>query len=263
MYPSLSLGPLSLPTAQILALVSAWFGLTIMARAGRRMQLDPDMLWNLGTVALGAGLIVARLSHAVQYSPLYVEEPLLLVSLRPGGLLFWPGAAGALGAVFVYLVRKQLDPKDVGAAVVMGLLAGGAVLELSHFLTGATVGIKVAAPDALVAALDLLGYRIRVLLLEDEALRHPVALYRALGMALIVTAALSWGSWSRPGRLAGRALFALALLRIFVDGFAADGRLLGPWRATQVGSLVLALALAFLFASASSAAGIPGRQSGR
>ena len=237
MYPSLPVGPLSLPTAQILALVAAWVGLSVMAQVGRRLQLDPDMIWNLGTIALGVGLIVARLSHAVQFWSVYRAEPLLLISIRPGGLSFWPGAGAALIAAYIYLIRAGIGPRPVGIAALFGLLSGGAVLEVSNFLTGATVGIAGVPPAALSWGLTWF-----------DDMRHPVALYRALGMMLIIAGLLLRGNWKRGGRVAGQALLAFALLRLFTDGFAADMRLLGTLRVSQLGALVAALVLALLLA---------------
>ena len=237
MYPSLPVGPLSLPTAQILAIVAAWVGLSVMAQVGKRLQLDPDMTWNLGTVALGTGLIVARLSHAVQFWSVYRAEPLLLISIRPGGLLFWPGAVAALVAAYVYLIRLGVDPRPVGVTALFGLLAGGAVLEVSNFLTGATVGIAGVPPEAMSWGPTWF-----------DDMRHPVALYRAMGMMLIMGGLLLWGNWRRAGRLAGQALLALALLRLLIDGFAVDTRLLGSLRISQLGAFVAALVLTLLLA---------------
>ena len=248
MYPSLQVGPISLPTAQILALVAAWFGLSVMAQVGRRLRLDPDMVWNLGTLALAAGLIVARLSHAVQYWVVYAAEPLLLISIRPGGLLFWPGVVGALAAGYLYLIRKGVDPRPVGTAAVFGVLAGGAVLEVSYFLTGATVGVPGVPSAAMSSALTGIGKLAETLWLNSGEVRHPIALYRAIGMMLIVGGFLLWGNWKRPGQLAGQALLALALMRLFVDGFAADTSQLGPLRISQLVALVAALGLALALA---------------
>ncbi len=255
MYPSLPLGPLSLPTAQILAIVAAWFGLSVMVRAGKRLQLNPDMIWNLGTIALAAAVIVARLAHAVQFWGVYRAEPLLLVSIRPGGLMLWPGVIGGLVAAYWYLIRGEVDPRPVGVAAVFGLLAGGAVLELSGFLTGATLGTAGVPPVGLYSALSWFGGAADAQLIESGALRHPVALYRATGMMLIVGVFLLWGKWRRPGRLAGQAVFALAMLRLLADGFAADTRLLGPLRLSQLAALIAALGLALLLAQTRNGTG--------
>lgn len=233
MYPSLPVGPLSLPTAQIFALAAAWIGLSVMAQMGKRLRLDPDLIWNLGTIALAAGVIVARLGHAVQFWSIYQAQPLLLVSIRPGGLAFWPGLIGALIAAYAYLIRKRADPLPVAVAAVFGLLTGGAVLEIANYLTGAVVG----TPSALPWALAYFG-----------ELRHPLALYRALGMLLLVGGFLLWGNWRRPGRVAAQAIFAYALLRLLTDGFAADAQLIGSVRLSQFVALVVALAAALVLA---------------
>ncbi len=248
MYPSLPLGPLSLPTAQILAIVAAWFGLSVMARVGRRLQLDADMVWNLGTIAFAAGVIVARLSHAVQFWGVYRAEPLLLISIRPGGLLLWPGVAGALIAAYLYLIRVGTDPRPVGIAAVFGLLAGGVVLEISNFLTGAVVGTMGVPPGVLSWFPFLMGVSLDADLSQTSSIRHPVALYRAIGMMLIVGGFLVWGNWGKPGRLAGQAVLALALLRLFADGFAADSRLIGSLRLTQLAALTAAAGIALMLA---------------
>lgn len=259
MYPSIPMGPLSLPTAQILAIVAAWFGLSVMARVGRRLELDPDMIWNLGTIALAAGVIVARLSHAVQFWSVYRAEPLLLISIRPGGLLLWPGVVGALVAAYLYLIRVGVDPRPVGVAAVFGLLAGGVMLEISNFLTGAVVGTMGVPPGTLSWLLSLTGISFDAVLSQTSSIRHPVALYRAIGMMLIVGGSLVWGNWGRPGRLAGQAVLALALLRLFADGFTADTRLLGQLRVTQVAALVTAAGLALMLAQTADREGQPQR----
>ena len=219
-----------------------------MARVGRRLRLDPDMIWNLGTIAFAAGVIVARLSHAVQFWSVYRAEPLLLISIRPGGLLLWPGVVGSLVAAYLYLIRVGADPRPVGVAAVFGLLAGGVVLEVSNFLTGAVVGTTGVPPGALSLVLAWMGSAYDSVLSQVAAVRHPVALYRAVGMMAIVGSFLLWGNWRRPGRLAAQAVLALALLRLVTDGFAADSRLLGTLRASQVAALLAAAGLAFMLA---------------
>ena len=248
MYPSLPLGPLSLPTAQILAIVAAWFGLSVMARVGRRLRLDPDMIWNLGTIAFAAGVIVARLSHAVQFWSVYRAEPLLLISIRPGGLLLWPGVVGSLVAAYLYMIRVGADPRPVGVAAMLGLLGGGVILEISNFLTGAVLGTTGVQPGAFSWVPAWLGGSYDTVLTQSAAVRHPVALYRAVGMMLIVGSFLVWGNWRRPGRLAAQVVLSFALLRLFADGFAADSRLLGSLRTSQVVALCAAAGLAFMLA---------------
>ncbi len=232
-----------------------------MAQVGRRLRLDPDMIWNLGTIGLAAGVIVARLAHAVQFWEVYRAEPLLLASIRPGGLLLWPGVIGATVAGYLYLIRVGADPKPVGVAAVFGLLAGGAVLEVSNFLTGAVVGAAGEPGGAMQGALALLGGTSDLASSGGSVVRHPVALYRAMGMMAIVGGFLLWGRWDRPFRLAVQTALAYALLRLGADGFAADAGLLGSVRVTQVAALIVALGAAGVLARGAGGA-VHGQTSG-
>ena len=162
--------------------------------------------------------------------------------------MLWPGVVGALLGAYLYLIRMEVDPGPVGVAAVFGLLGGGAVLEISNFLTGAVVGTTGVPPGVFSWLPGWMGSSYDPLLSQPAAVRHPVAIYRAVGMLLIVGGSFLWGKWARPGRLAGQAILALALLRLFTDGFAADASLLGSLRLSQVLALIAAAGLAFILA---------------
>ena len=212
MYPVIPIGPLSLPTAPFIALLAIWLGLGALARTGRELKLDPDQLWNFGLLALGAGFIVARLWHVVQFWAIYRIEWTLIFSPRPGALAFWPGLISTFVASYGYLIWKRLDPVRVAAALAVGLLVAGGVLEVGAFLTSATVG----TPSDLPWALPVF-----------EVTRHPVALYRTVGM-FGLAAALFWrGDFRQPRRLIGWVVLGYALVRLLADGFLADAATIG------------------------------------
>lgn len=228
MYPVIPIGPLSLPTAPFFALLAIWLGLGVLARAGRELRLDPDQLWNFGLLSLGAGFIVARLWHVVQFWAIYRIEPLLILSPRPGAFSFWPGLLAGIVAGYAFLIWKRLDPVRVGAALAPSLLVAGAVLEVSGFLTSATVGL----PSDLPWAIAVFGES-----------RHPVGLYRALGMAVLAMLLFWRGDFRRPGRLIGWAGLGYALARLLADGFLADAAAIGGLRLSQLAALAAALGL--------------------
>lgn len=233
MYPVIPLGPISLPTAPILALLAGWLGLDVMARLGKRLGLNSDDLWNFGLLCLVAGFIVARLWHVVQFWGIYREEPLLALSIRPGGLALWPGLTAAAVGGYGYLIWRQMDPVKVAAALSVGLLATGAVLNVSAFLTGATVGTPSDLPWALP---------------YFEESRHAVALYRAAGLVVLAILLVKWGDFRRPGRVVLQAGLGYSLLRLVADAFLADAPLLGQFRRSQVVALLAALVFTLLLA---------------
>src|SRR5947208_16973765 len=106
MAPVIPFGPLSLPTGPVATLLAIVLGLEVAGRYGKRLGLAVDDLWNSGLLALLAALLVARLWDVIQYSDIYLAEPQLLLSLRPGGFVWLPGVVAALVVVYLYLLRK-------------------------------------------------------------------------------------------------------------------------------------------------------------
>ncbi len=233
MFPVIPIGPLSLPTAPFTALLAIWLGLGALARTGREADLDPDHLWNFGLLALGAGFIVARLWHVVQFWAIYSMEWTLIFSPRPGAFAFWPGAVAAVVAGYAYLIWKRLEPARVGAALAVALLVAGGVLEVGAFLTSTTIG----TPSDLPWALSVFGVT-----------RHPVALYRMAAM-LGLAGLIFWrGDFKQPGRVVSWSLLGYALIRLLADGFLADAATIGDIRVSQLIALAVALGSVLLLA---------------
>ena len=227
MYPTLPFGPLSFPTGPILALLAVIAGLEVAGRYGRKLELNPDDVWNTGLIGFASGLIVARLWNVFQFLDIYRAELNLILSLRPSGFAFWPGVIAALIGGYAYLVYRALDPSKVGAALSIGGLVGGAVLALAGYLTGSILGLPSNAPWAL----DYFSVP-----------RHPAGLYMAAG--LLACAVVLWfrADPARPGRTILWALLAYSLMRLLVDGFRDNMELIGPVRISQLVSLGVALA---------------------
>lgn len=231
MYPFLPLGPLSIPTAPLFAILAGWFGISMMARAGRRQGLNPDQVSNAGFIALASGLIVARLWHVVQFWAIYLEEPLLAFSLRPGGMSPGAGIVAALVGGYAYLLYARLDPLKVAASLALGLLVGDAFWQIGAYLTGSVVGL----PSSLPWALTYFGETL-----------HPVALYHALGAFGVTAAIYAWGDFRRPGRLILLSVLGYSLVRLVGDAFVDGAAQMGTLRVTQVAAFVLALVAAAL-----------------
>jgi phosphatidylglycerol---prolipoprotein diacylglyceryl transferase len=233
MYPALPFGPITLPTGPFFVLFAAYFGLDAAARAGKRFNLRSDDVWNTGLLALLAGLIVARLWNVYQFWYVYAEEPLLIVSLRPSGYALWPGLIAALVAGYAYLLRSALNPLVMAAAFAPGALTAGVFLNVGDYLTGLLTGL----PSDMPWALPYFG-----------EMQHPVALYRAVG--LIIVLILLW--WrldpTRPQRTIYHAALGWGVVHLLADGFAANAPMTGPFRTSQLIGFAVALLCTALLA---------------
>lgn len=233
MYPALPFGPLTLPTGPFFILFAAYFGLDAAARMGRRFGLRADDVWNTGLLALLAGVIVARLWNVHQFWYVYAEEPLLIFSLRPSGFAFWPGLIAALLGGYAYMVRAALHPLAVAGAFTAGLLTGGVFLNVGDYLTGALTGLASDLPWALPYFGEM---------------QHPVGLYRAVGLILVLLLVWLLVEPQRPQRTLYLGGLGWGLVHLLADGFAANAPLTGPFRTSQLLGLAAALACAALMA---------------
>jgi prolipoprotein diacylglyceryltransferase len=202
-----------------------------MARAGAKQSLNPDQVASAGFIALAAGIIVARLWHVVQFWVIYREEPLLILSLRPGGMELGPGIVAAIVAGYGYLLYARLDPAPVAAALSLGLLIAEAIRQVGFFLTGTIIGAHSTLPWAF--------------LYFGESV-HPVGLYRALGALIVAGMLYIWGDFRRPRRIVLLACLGYALVRLITDAFLAEAALIGVFRISQIVAFGVALAASLL-----------------
>lgn len=230
MYTNIPLGPLTLPTGPILALIAVWIALDAMGRYGKRWRLNIDDLWNLSLFALTAGLIVARLWNVVQFWPVYVDQPLMIFSVRPGGFEFWPGVIAALIVGYAYLIWRSLDPVKVAAALAVGLAAAGAILGASAYMTGAVVGVATDLPWGV----NYFGKSV-----------HAVGIYQAVGLLILLVVLWAWPERDRPGRVVLLAGLGYGLIRLITDGFLADPATISGFRMGQVAGLAVVVVCAW------------------
>lgn len=226
MYPVLPFGPITIPTGPLVVLVALTIGLEVAGRFGRRLQLSIDDVWNTGLLGVLVSLIVARLWNVIQFWAVYVTELGLILSLRPSGFVWNAGVVAGLIAAYVYLWRRAVPPLAMSVALTAGALMAASLLEVGAFLTGSVIGL----PTDVLWAIPYYG-----------VLRHPVALYYALGFALLV-----FGGWWVVGKVSLGRLWLLWLLGsglLFLGGGAYEegSRLVMSLRANQVVGLVIAL----------------------
>jgi phosphatidylglycerol:prolipoprotein diacylglycerol transferase len=211
-------------------------------RRGVSAQLEAHAL-AAALLALGLGLVGARLAFAVLHGPYFIENPLEVIWLWQGGLSWVGGVLGAVAAVGLYagIRRLRLAPlADVIAlpALLVALSAWtGCLLEVCVY------GRPVPAGPFAPASADLFGVTVP---------RWPTAAVGMIATGLLVIGFLSVEVRTlAPGARAVLALAGLAVIGLGLSFTRADPALLvAGLRVDAVGAgLVLGLAgaLAVIF----------------
>ncbi len=230
MYPTLSIGPLSLPTFPLLLLLGYFFGLWFASKVAARRGLDPDHFYNMGFYGLIAALIGGRLGHVILYFPAYASDPLSILSPNMSAIQPWFAAAAALAVVAWYQRRYHLPLPQMLDALAGGALVLLAALALAQGLNGVNFGEPSMVPWAVY---------------QWNVARQPVQYYELLGILAVLA-----GFWAmlprlKPGFAALFALAGYAGVRLLVDAFRAEAITVGDgYRLSQIVAwIVLLLAL--------------------
>ncbi len=234
MFPTISIGPLTLQAPGLILLLSLYAGLWLAEKKAPRFGLSPDLPYNLAGSMLIGGLLGGRLIYAFQYAAIFLSAPASLLSLNLS-LMSWPGAAlTALGIFLVYTQKKGISPWRALDALTPAL----AVTAVGAALAALAAGTYFGAPTDLPWGLFLWG-----------AKRHPTQIYAllaALGALAFVLRQLE--SEAPEGSLFLRFAALSAGWLLLVGGLRGDSLLLpGGIRQDQaLAWLALALSLYLL-----------------
>ncbi len=118
----MSIGPLLFSTAVLTLLFGIIAGMGTNAFVTRRGYADAG---NAVFIALGSGLLLARVAFVVGWWPQYVQQPLSMLNIRDGGFDPIAGVLGLLLASALIGWRRPALRRSLAAAVIVGTLAWG------------------------------------------------------------------------------------------------------------------------------------------
>jgi len=206
MFPTINLGPLSLPAPELILLMGFWLGSTFSERHAKQFNVDPLIIDKVLWITLLAGIIGARLSYVAR-SPFAFEGNLLaIISLNPD--LLDPVGGMLISAVigFLYLSKQHISVKSFldSLSPFLGVMA--LALSLSNFASGSGFGTATVLPWGI----ELWGM-----------IRHPVQIYYIIGGILTLFFLLRFFQAKnyQPGSIFTSFLSMTSGYRIFIGGF--------------------------------------------
>ena len=228
MLPVLQIGPLALQTPGLILVLGAWLGLMLSERLAGRSKVPASAISNLAMALIISAAVGARLAYIVRYPAVFSKSPIDLVSLNPGLLDAWGGAAAALLVGMIYGQKKKLQFWPVMDALTPALAGLAVAIHLSHLASGRSYG----APADLPWTIELWG-----------ADRHPAQIYEAA--AALVILFITWPWRKRSGAEPDGVRFLLfvtfnAAARLFLEAYRGDSAWLpGGLRSAQVAAWLL------------------------
>ncbi len=228
MYPVLfSIGGLEITSFGVLVALGALAGVSLFRRELLRSGL-PEGAVDGAVVGVIAGLAGAKLLWVFEHLG---EEPFASLLFSRGGLSWFGGLVGGVGAALAYFVVKGYPLLPTIAAATPALAAGHAIGRLGCFMVGDDYGRPtdlpwgVAFPKGLPPTLD------RV---------HPTQLYEAAFLAVLMVLLIRWRrSGVADHAVLGRYLLLAGAARFLIEFLRINTRVLGPLTVAHIGALLM------------------------
>lgn len=176
-----------------------------------------------------SGIIGARIAYVGANINDYLQDPLAMIRVDQGGLIYYGGFIGAFIAGIIFARIKQLNILALADYVVSALPLGHAFGRIGCFLNGCCFGSVSDLPWSIWL---------------HGANRHPVQLYEAfLNLAIYTLLLLAYRRRKRNGEILAIYCLTYPLGRFLLEFLRGDERL--GWHGisyAQIISLVLAAA---------------------
>ena len=157
-------------------------GIGWVSREGKRQNIPPDKVMDLGLWVLFASVIGSRIAYVLPHWNEFAARPLSVIAVWEGGLTFYGGVLLAVPVGFLFMWKNRLPiwrTSDLGApAFALGVFLG----RVGCFLNGCCFGNPTGVPWGVTFPENCpAGYQF-----GDVARLHPTQVYEALaGLAIL------------------------------------------------------------------------------
>jgi phosphatidylglycerol:prolipoprotein diacylglycerol transferase len=220
MHPILfKLGPLTIHTYGLFVASGFLLGLGLAVRQARKEGIPPHKIVDLGFYILLAAIIGSRLFFISINASHYIKNPLDILKIWEGGLVFYGGVFLALPAAIWYVKKNGLGIWKTADIFAPSIAIGHAIGRIGCFFAGCCYGKPAELLPWAVTFTDpesLVGASIGIPL-------HPTQLYESAGEFinfLILITLRRYKSFN--GQLFMAYLLLYSVLRFIVEFFRGD-----------------------------------------
>jgi len=230
MYPVVfRIGSFEVTSFGVMVALASLVGLWIFHAELKRSDLPAEGA-DAALIGLLGGLLGAKVVWAIEF---HREAPFLSLLFSRGGLSWFGGFVGGVGAGLWSLHRRRIPIIAALAAAAPALAIGHAIGRLGCFLVGDDYGRATNLPWGIAFPQGLPPTVVPV---------HPTQLYEAAGLAVIAWTLIRWRRHRLPDALVfARYLVLAGSLRFLVEFIRVNAHVAGPFTLAQIfsGAIVI------------------------
>jgi phosphatidylglycerol---prolipoprotein diacylglyceryl transferase len=139
-------GPLTVYSYGLMVALGFIIATLLAAREAEGFNIPKDKVINLSLVILISGIVGARLFYVLINIKEYLSDPLEMVMVTHGGLVFYGGAIFAFFSGLVYVKMSRLSVLDVADLISPYAALGHSIGRIGCFLNGCCFGRPTLSP---------------------------------------------------------------------------------------------------------------------
>jgi phosphatidylglycerol:prolipoprotein diacylglycerol transferase len=211
---------LSIHSYGVMLAIGFMVGITLAVREAQRTGLDPEKILNLCFWILLSAIAGARLFHCIVFSREYLRDPLRILKLWEGGLVFYGGFLGAMLASVVYCKVHRINFWHVSDVIIPSVMLGLMFGRIGCFLAGCCYGKPCGHGFALcITFKNPLGLGVKNVPL------YPTQLISSANALIIFLLLWAYRSYKRfHGELLGIGLLIYSITRALIEVLRDDPR---------------------------------------
>jgi phosphatidylglycerol:prolipoprotein diacylglycerol transferase len=244
MYPVLfTIGGFEITSFGVMVAIAALVGVSMFRRELARSGLSENAV-DGAIIGVLAGLAGAKLLWAIEHRG---EEPFTALLLSRGGLSWFGGFVGGVGAALIYFIATGYPLIATIAAATPALAAGHAIGRIGCFLVGDDYGRPTSLPWGVAFPKGLPPTDVPV---------HPTQLYEAIVLAILTMLLLRWRRQGLGDSIVlGRYLAIAGTTRFLIEFIRVNQRVVAGLTVAHIAALLMTLAgIALMLMAPSSSA---------
>jgi phosphatidylglycerol:prolipoprotein diacylglycerol transferase len=217
MHPDLfSIGPITIHTYGVMVAIGFLLGIGLALRQARKEGIPPEKISDLSFYLLLAAIIGSRIFYILLNPQPYIKNPVAILKIWEGGLVFYGGLIFAVITGVIYIKRHNLSLWQIADIFAPSIAVGHAIGRLGCFFAGCCHGRPADLPWAVTFtdphSLAPLGMAL-----------HPTQLYEAGGefINFLILLLLRKRQTFR-GEVFWSYVILYSILRFFVEFFRGD-----------------------------------------
>lgn len=236
---AIRLGPIEVAWYGIIIVTSMFIATWLSMKEADKRGIEEDFVVDLAFWMLPLAIVGARLYYVLFEFGTYIQNPIRIFYFWEGGLAIYGGLIAGLAVVFWYCEKRDVPVWLLTDIVLPHVMIAQAIGRWGNFINQEAHGGEVSR--SFLESLRLPEFIINQMNING-VYYHPTFLYESLwnivGFIVIILlrrkenflrrgeAALLYGVWYGFGRF-------------FIEGLRTDSLYMGPFRVSQVLSLVL------------------------